>query len=103
MDAELNVDELTQDQRDCFTEDDLECFKVFYKEKISEYNENFEEHLKDFEKMRNEDLKCSEINSKLDKELKAMTSEDLIKTVKECTRELIIEEYFLTTQIRIHF
>ena len=53
--------------------------------------------------MKNEDLECSKINAELDQALKAMTSEDLINTAKECTRELIMEEYFLTTQIRIHF
>ena len=103
MDAELNVDDLTQDQRYCFTENDLECFKVFYKEKISEYNKNYDEHIKEFEKMRKKDFKFSKRNSKLDKQFKARTREDLINTVKKCIRELIIQEYFLTTKIRIHF
>ena len=53
--------------------------------------------------MRKEDFKLSKRKSKLDKQFKAITREDLINTVKECTRELIIQEYFLTTKIRIHF
>jgi len=45
MDAELNVDEFTQEQRECFTENEIKRLKDFYKRCVAECNVEFEDSL----------------------------------------------------------
>jgi hypothetical protein len=45
MDAELNVDEFTEEQRECFTKKELKRLKDFYKRCVAECNVEFEDSI----------------------------------------------------------
>ena len=45
MDTELNVDEFTPEQRECFTENEIKLLKDFYKRCVAECNVEFEDSL----------------------------------------------------------